>query len=437
MRRKFNAPTGTADLLPDDHDFFTFVKKVIRHRFRQSGFRRIEVPIFEETELFERSLGVDSEIIKREIYSFTDPRDRDFSLRPEMTSGVVRAFLEHKMYEGPLPVELYYVGRCFRFERPKSRTQREFWQFGAEVIGESDPAIDAQIIYLGHRILSDLGIREHCELKINTIGSVEDREKYLDALANFYAGKERSLSPTGREKLEQKKYLDLLDPRTEDEEVLAKMAPKITEFLSPDSQEFFDQMLSYLNSFGIEYTIDPTLIRPLQYYSQTTFEFRKKDSREKILVGGRYDGLGKKIGHEKVLGGCGFAAGMERTIALMKEAGVEVPHKDSLQIFVAATGIVAKKHALPILVKLREHGFHAVGVLGKTSMEEQLNRARKFNVPYTILMGDLEIKKNEVIVRDMKKGKSETICADNIVPHLEKLLGGALDSTDDFLPVKK
>ncbi|MCF7846922.1 MAG: histidine--tRNA ligase [Candidatus Gracilibacteria bacterium] len=439
MARKIKAPTGTADMLPDAHDFVTFVKKVVRHRFRQAGFRRIEVPIFEETELFERSLGVDSEIIKREVYSFTDPRGRDFSLRPEMTSGVVRAFLEHKMYEGPLPVELYYIGRCFRFERPKSRTQREFWQFGGEIIGESDPAIDAQIIYLGHRILADLGIRDRCDLKINTIGSVEDREKYIDALANFYAGKERSLSPHGREKLEQKKYLDLLNPRTEDEEVLAKMAPKITDFLSAPSQEFFDQMLSYLNAFGIPYTIDPTLVRPLQYYSQTTFEFRKTDSREKILVGGRYDGLGKKMGHEKVLGGCGFAAGMERTIALMKEGGIAVPQKDILQIFVAATGVVAKKHALPILVKLREHGFHAVGVLGKTSMEEQLNRAQKFHVPYTILMGDLEIKKNEVIVRNMQSGKSETISADDIVPHMEKLLGGqkALDTTDDFLPKKQ
>lgn len=426
--KKFKAPTGTGDILPDDHDYFTFVKKAVRHRFRQSGFRRIETPIFEETAAFERSLGTGSEIIKREMYSFADPRGRDFSLRPEMTTGVVRAFLEHNLEEEALPAELYYFGRCFRFERPQGRTQREFWQFGCEILGESDPAIDAQVMYLGHRILTDLHIREECELKINTFGTEEDRERYIAALENFYSGKERSLTPEGRERLEHKKYLLLLtDPRNEDEQVLSDMAPKITDYLSPESQEFFDQTLSYLNTFGIEYTIDPTLIRPLHYYSHTVFEFRIKKSRQKILVGGRYDGLLKKMGANKVLGGCGMAAGMGRVMQLMRDLNIKIPRKDILQIFVAATGPIAKKHALPVLVKLREEGFHAVGVLGKTSMEEQLSRAQKFHVPYTILMGDLEVKKNRVIVRDMESGRSETISAETVVEHMKKLLGNSPD----------
>jgi histidyl-tRNA synthetase len=419
--RPFKAPAGTSDVLPDDHDYFTFIKKVIRHRFRQSGFRRIEIPIFEETEVFERSLGTDSEIIKREVYSFTDPRGRDYSLRPEMTSGVVRSFIEHEMYNDALPVELYSIGKCFRFERPQSRTKRAFWQFGGEVLGETDPAVDAQIIYLGHKILKDLGIRGNCELKINTIGSPEDREKFIEALANFYTGKERSLSLASREKLEQKKYLDLLTARNEDEEVLVQMAPKITDFLSTESQEFFDQTLSYINSFGIEYTIDPSLVRPLEYYSNTVFEFREKNMRNKIMAGGRYDGLIEKMGGPVGMGGCGFAAGIERIVDLMKRNDFQVPRKDILEVFVAATGLVAKKHALPILVKLREEGFNAVGVLGKTSMEEQLNRAAKFNVPYTILMGDLEVKKNKLIIRDMKLGKSRTIDADDVVEEIKKL----------------
>ena len=434
-KKPYTSPIGTDDLLPDYHNYFTFVKKVVRHRFRQSGFRRIDTPAFETAELFHNSLGVETEIIKRELYSFEDPRGRDtFSLRPELTTGIVRSFVENEMYNQALPVELYSIGRCFRFERPQSRTKREFWQFDAEILGEHDPAIDAQLIYLGHRILVDLGIRDRCELKLNTIGNVEDRKKFIDALENFYTGKERSLSPRAREKFEQKKFLELLEPLTENEEILVSMAPKITDFLSDDSREFFEQTLSYLNSFGIEYTIAPGLIRPLEYYAHTIFEFREKDSRNKVLVGGRYDGLIKKLGGPDQ-GGCGFAAGVERVIALMEENKIKVPHKDTLQIFVAATGIVAKKHALPILVKLREHGFHAVGVLGKVRMEEQLNRARSFKVPYTILMGDLEIKKNQVLVRDMKRGRSETISVDDIIPHMEKLLGGPkkLDSTMDFL----
>jgi len=288
---------------------------------------------------------------------------------------------------------------------------------------------------LGHRILSDLKVRDFCELKINTIGSREDQEKYVEALANFYAGKERSLSPQAQENLQNKKYLALLNPQNEDEEILVKMAPKITEFLSPESQLFFDETLAYLNAFGIEYTIDPTLIRPLDYYSHTMFEFFEKGTKNKILVGGRYDGLIEKLGGGPH-GGCGFAAGMERTIDLMNRHNLDVPHKDYLQIFVAATGgPIAKKSALPILVKLREHGFHAVGVLGKTSMQEQLKRAEKFKVPYAIIIGDLEVKKKKIILRDMKSGKSEEIQLDKMLDHMDKLLGApkALDSTVDFL----
>ncbi|MCF7830449.1 histidine--tRNA ligase [Candidatus Gracilibacteria bacterium] len=434
MPKFFKAPTGVSDFLPDDHDFFTFLKKVVRHRFRQSGFRRISVPVFEESATFDRSMGMSSEIIQKELYTFTDRHDRQFALRPEMTTGVVRAFIEHEMYNQPMPTELYYIDKCFRFERPKTGTKRAFWQYGAEILGESDPSIDAQIMYLGHRILKDLKIWEYCDLKINTIGSLEDRKKYLDALANFYAGKERSLSPASREKLAQKKYLSLLQPQSEDEEILVNMAPKITDFLSTSSKKFFEETLDYLNSFGIEYTIDPTLIRPVDYYSHTVFEFIEKGTKHKILVGGRYDGLIKKMGGPE-LGGAGFAGGVERAIDLMKRQDIDVPHKDYLQIFVAATGPVAKKCALPILIQLREHGFHAVGVLGKTSMEEQLKRAEKFNVPYSILIGDIEVKKKKILVRNMETRKSEEISMDKMLDHLDKLLGApkVLDTTVDFL----
>ncbi len=434
MPKFFKAPAGTVDFLPDYHDYFTFVKKVIRHRFRQSGFRRISPPMFEETEAFLRSLGETNEITARELYSFKDRQDREYTLRPEITTGIVRSFIEHEMKEEALPVELYYIEPCFRFERPNSRTRRQFWQFGVEVLGETDSSIDAQIMYLGHRILSDLKIKDICELRINTIGGPEDRKKFFEALENFYSGKERSLSPESKEKLAQKKYLELLDPRTEDEEILVQMAPKITDFLSDESRMFFQQTLEYLNSFGIEYQIDHSLTRPLDYYTQTVFEFREKDTRNKVLVGGRYDGLIEKMGGPN-LGGAGFAAGVDRVIKLMKQQGVDVPRKDTLQIFLAATGPVAKTYALPILVKLREHGYHAVGVLGKTSMQEQLKRAQHFGVPYTLLMGDLEIKKKQIIVRNMETGKQEWVDQDTILPHMDKLLGAPknLDTTTDFL----
>lgn len=442
MSKYFRAPTGTFDFLPDDHDYFTFIKKVSRHRFRQAGFRRIVPPMFEEKATFAQSLGSNSEIIQRELYDFKDRTGREFALRPEVTTGVVRSFIQNKMDQQALPVELYYVAPCFRFERPNRRTKRQFWQIGAEVLGESDASIDAQIIYLGHRILSDLRIREACELKISTIGSPEDRAIFFEALANFYAGKERSLTPETREKLEQKKYLELLQPRSEDEEILVQMAPKITDFLSPESKIFFDEVLEYLNSFGIEYQIDYSLIRPLDYYSNTIFEFREKGTNNKILVGGRYDHLIEKMGGTPN-GGVGFSVGVDRLMNLMKSSGIDVPHKDYLQIFLAATGPVAKKKALPILVKLREHGFHAVGVLGKTSMQEQLIRAQKFHVPFTLLIGDLEVKKKQIIIRDMKTGKQVWIPQEEILEQMNERLGIPkkmdtsktliLDNTIDFL----
>ena len=290
------------------------------------------------------------------------------------------------------------------------------------------------MMYLGHRILKDLGLDDICELKINTIGSPADRKEFFEALANFYSGKERTLTPESQEKLAQKKYLELLDPKSEDEEILVQMAPKITDFLSKDSRQFFDDVQEYLNSFGIKYTIDYSLVRPLDYYTNTVFEFHEVGNKNKVLVGGRYNGLIEKMGGPN-LGGAGFAAGVDRIISLMKTEGIEVPQKDELQIFLAATGPVAKKHALPILIKLREHGYHAVGVLGRTSMQEQLERAQRFNVPYTLLMGDLEVKKKQLIVRDMETGKQVWIDQDKVLEHMDGLLGAQvnLDTTTDFL----
>lgn len=390
--------------------------------------------MFEETEVFLRSLGETNDITARELYSFKDRQGREYTLRPEITTGIMRSFIEHEMQLEALPKELYYIEPCFRFERPNARTKRQFWQFGAEVLGESDPSIDAQMMYLGHRILKDLGLDAICELKINTIGSPSDRKEFFEAIANFYSGKERSLTPESQEKLAQKKYLELLDPKSEDEEILVQMAPKITDFLSDESRQFFNEVQAYLNSFGIKYILDYSLTRPLEYYTNTVFEFHEVGNKNKVLVGGRYDGLMEKMGGPN-LGGTGFAAGVDRIISLMKTEGIEVPEKDRLQIFLAATGPIAKKHALPILIKLREHGYHAVGVLGRTSMQEQLERATKFHVPYTLLMGDLEVKKQQIIVRDMENGKQVWIDQNKILEHMDNLLGKQLnlDTTNDFL----
>ncbi|MCB9809872.1 histidine--tRNA ligase [Candidatus Peribacteria bacterium] len=430
----FTSPQGTSDILPADHDYFNFITKVVRYRFRQAGFQRIAVPAFEETALYEQALGLDTKIISSELYTFTDPRGRSLSLRPEITPGIVRSFIEHHMDEQALPQELYYIDRVWRYQRLKSGTKREFWQFGGEVLGETDPAIDAQLIYLGHRILRDLSVRDLVELRINTLGSHEDRVKYFEALQNFYTGKERALTPGSREMLQQRRYLQLLDPKSEDEEILLQMAPKMLDFLSKKSRDLYEQMRRYLEMFEIPYTLDPTLVRPVEYYNHTVFEFRKTGTRQKILVGGRYDGLIEQLGGQG-LGGAGFQCGMERTIDLMLEKKVAVPKKGYIQIFVAATGNEAKRHALPLLVQLREHGLHAVGAMGNTSMIEQLQRAQKFRVPYTLLLGDTEVENGTVLLREMKRGRSEEIPRERLLEHLDSLLtvDKPLDTTLEFL----
>lgn len=443
MPKYFRAPAGTYDMLEKEHRYFTFIKKVVRHRFRQSGFTRITTPMFEDEQSFVRALGEDSDVVGRELYKFMDRTGKEFALRPEITTGVVRSFIQHEMYEDALPKELYYIEPCFRFERPSRHTSRQFWQFGAEILGETDPSIDAQLVYLAHRILADLEIRKHCTLKINTVGTEEDRAEFFEAVANFYAGKERSLTPETLEKLEQKKYYEVLTPRSEDEEILAKMAPKITDFLSMESNKIFEQFVDYLTSFDIDYEIDTTLTPEINYYNNLLFKFEETRTKKVIISGGRYDGLVEKMGCHKDFGGVGFAARVDRVTTLMESSGIDVPHKDYLQIFVAATGPVAKKEALPILVQLREHGFHAVGVLGRTSIQDQLERAQKFNVPFMVLIGDIEMKKGQVIIRDMKSGKQRWIDQKDLLPAMEEVLGMpkkldtskdiVLDDTVDFL----
>jgi len=420
MPKYFKAQIGTYDYLPDKYPYFRFIRKAISHRFKQNGFLKIDTPLFEELKSYEQSIGIDSEVFQKELYTFEDRHERKYALRPEITTSVIRAFIEHEMYKNyDLPVQLYYMGPCFRFERIKSNYQRSFWQFGGEILGGSDPAIDAQLMYLAHTILQDLGVRNSCDLVVNSFGNEEDREKYKEALANFYSDKIKSLSEGTKQKLEQKKFLSILaNPQTEDEEILLEISPKITDFLSTESKKYFEEVKEYLNLFKVPYIVDPKLFRPLNYYAHTIFEFREKQTRNKICVGGRYDGLIKNMSGPD-MGGAGFSAGIERVIDLMEKNEINVSQKNQLQIFVAATGPIAKKQALPLLIQLLNEGFNAIGNLGKSPMEDLIRRAEKTGIPYVLLIGDLEIKKNIVLMRDMKTGKKEEITFEKIIEHLK------------------
>ncbi len=430
--QKMQTPTGIHDILPKDHEYFTFIKKVARHRFRQAGFRRITTPIVEHTEVFQRGVGEDTDIVSKEMYTFQDRGGRSLTLKPEGTAGTVRAYIQHGMKELPQPVELYYIEPHFRYDRPQKGRYRMFWQIGAEVIGESDPALDVQCIFIAFKMFKDLGIDKKISLQINNIGSQKSREKYKEALVNYYSGKERSLCEDCQRRLNSNP-LRLLDCKVEDCRILAQMAPKFAEYRTPEDETFHSQVKEFLDELEIKYTENPQLVRGLDYYTQTVFEFWDVDlgAQNAVGGGGRYDGLVELMGGPETPA-VGFALGIERLINQMKSNNVRVPSKDEVHIFVAQLGDEAKKKSLRLIDDLREAGVRTVGALGKGSMKAQMRLADKFEVPYCLILGATEVREGVVILRDMSKGQQRAVPMSEAVAEVIKVIGE--DKLDTYSP---
>jgi len=430
--KPFRAPKGVHDILPSDHEYHTYIKKVVRHRARQAGFRRITTPTFEYTDLFKRSIGDSSDIVSKEMYTFEDKKGRSLTLKPEGTAGVVRSYIQNGMNQLAQPVLLYYFEPHYRYDKPQKGRYRQFFQFGFEIIGESDPALDAQCIQIANKIHDDLGIKELFDLQINTIGTSEARKKYMQVVEDFYVGKERSLCENCKGRL-HKNPLRLLDCKEEDCQILAKLAPTMRDYLDKESLEFHEELLEYLNEIGIEYTENEKLVRGLDYYSKTVFEFwdKTEGAQNAIGGGGRYDGLVELLGGQSTPA-VGYAAGVERVIANMKKEKIKVPSKDELHVFVAQLGKEAKKKCLPLIEDLREAGIKSMGALGKGSINVQLRLADKFNVPYTVLIGLTEVREGTAIIRDMEKGIQETVNYEDVVDRVAELIGE--DALDKYTP---
>lgn len=430
--KPFQTPKGVHDILPDDHDFHTYIKKVIRHRARQAGYRRITTPVFEYTDLFSRSIGEGSDIVSKEMYTFEDKKGRSLTLKPESTAGVVRSFIQNGMNQWPQPVLLYYFEPHFRYDRPQKGRYRQFWQFGFEIIGESDPALDAQLIQLADKIHTDLGIDGIFKLQLNTIGSSEDRKKYMQALEDFYTGKERSLCENCKNRMHTNP-MRLLDCKEEDCQILSQLAPVMKDYLDKESIEYHEELKSYLDEIGIEYEENPKLVRGLDYYTKTVFEFWDKTSGSQNAIGGggRYDGLMELLGGQPTAA-VGYAAGVERIIANMKIEKIRVPSKDDLHVFVAQLGIEAKKKCLALIDDLRDAGIKTMGALGKGSINEQLRIANKFKVPFTVLLGITEVRDGTAIIRNMQKGTQEKVDIEDTVDRMIELIGE--ENLDKYSP---
>lgn len=428
----FRTPKGVHDILPDDQEFHTYIKKVIRHRARQAGYRRISTPIFEYTDVFKRSIGDTSDIVSKEMYTFEDRKGRSLTLKPEGTAGVARAYIQNGLNQLPQPMMLFYYEPHFRYDRPQKGRYRQFWQFGFEIIGESDPALDAQLIQLADKIHDDLGIKELFTLQLNTIGTPEARKKYMQVLEDYYVGKERSLCENCKNRLKTNP-LRLLDCKEEDCKILAELAPAMKDHLDKESLEYHEELIEYLNEIGIEYQENPKLVRGLDYYTKTVFEFWGKEEGAQNAVGGggRYDGLIELMGGQPTPA-VGYAAGVERLIANMKREKIKVPSKDELHVFVAQLGKEAKKKCLVLIDELKEAGLKTMGALGKGSINIQLRLADKFKVQYTVLIGITEVREGTAIIRDMEKGAQETVMMDEVADRLVELIGE--DDLDKYSP---
>ncbi len=431
----FRTPKGTHDVLPVDNQYMTYIKKAVRHRARQAAFKRIDTPIFENRAIFERGIGEHTDVVEKELYLVNSKQKADddsvaFALRPEFTASICRSYIEHGMQQLAQPVQFYSIGPCFRHDRPQKGRYRQFHQFDFETIGLKDASLDAQLIQVCTKILKDLRILDRLTLQINNIGTNEHRIAFAQAVKDFFIGKERHLPELDRKRLETNP-LRLLDSKEEDTQILLKNAPKLSQFVDDESKAYHETVLEYLDALDIKYNPNEGLVRGLDYYNQTVFEFWDASTGAQNAVGGggRYDSLIEQLGG-KPTPGLGAAFGMERVIWHMKEAGVQAPDKDQVDVFVAQLGPEAKKECLRLITALRDKGVHTIGALGEASLKSQMRLADKFEARYTLLLGKMEVKEGTIILRDMKAGKQKQMKYKDAIPQVIKLLGA--DNLDTY-----
>jgi len=414
-------PTPYLDHLPDDHEYLTYIKKVLRHRCRQAGFRRITTSFLENFELCKKVLNAGDDEIGKFGSIITNEKGEKFILRFDPVVSIARAYIEKDMKTWPQPVELFFIEN---FIKPHAGSMSSELEFGVQLIGSNDAALTAQVIYLAHKILQDLGLRELFTVQINHIGSLDSRKLYLEDLKNFYFDKQRSLCEKCVRNMEKGEYLQLLRCDEEDCSILAQLAPKLENYLNKEDREQYENLKGYLQELDVGFRENKNLFGYGSYNANTVFEFwhNDKGAKQVIIGGGSNDMMIERLGGEKS-NMIGFSSNAGQLVEGMKEAHIRVPHKDHLQVFVAQLGLSAKKKALSLLQKLREAGIQAVGAMGTGSMRTQLDMASHFKVKYTLLMGEIEVNEGMVIVRDMEFGTQESVPFDRIIDIMQERIG--------------
>lgn len=403
---------GTEDVLPKQSYRWQFVENIMREEARAYGFREIRTPVFEHTELFARGVGQTTDVVQKEMYTFDTKGGESVTLRPEGTAGAARAVLEHALENEGLPIKASYFVSCYRYEKPQAGRLREFHQFGIEEYGTQSPAADAEIICLAQSVLDRLGL-DRVRLEINSIGCPECRAKYNQALRDYFSQYKDRLCNTCLSRLE-KNPMRLLDCKSPEDKEIAKDAPKITDYLCEECEAHFAEVKRFLDAAEVEYTVNPTIVRGLDYYTKTVFEFVTDciGAQGTVCGGGRYDGLIEELGG-KHMPSLGFAMGLERLLMVMDAQGIEIPDPDQTALYIATMGDAAKVKAFSLLRSVRECGLIAeTDVVGR-GLRAQMKYADKIGARYSMVLGDNEIEQNSARVKNMDTGEQTELALDD------------------------
>ena len=403
-----NAPRGTKDILPEQSWKWLWLENKIRELCSVYGYEEIRTPTFEHTELFLRGIGEGTDVVDKEMYTFTDRGDRSITLRPENTASVVRAYLQNKLYANAGLVKLFYIGSMFRYDRPQAGRLREFHQFGVEALGEKNPAVDAEIILLAWEFLRSLGL-DDLKLKLNTVGCPACRPIYRKKLTEYFTENVDELCGDCQRRLD-KNPLRILDCKIDGLKDFMDDAPKIETCLCDDCREHFNAVKKFLTAAGVEFTIDHRLVRGLDYYTKTAFEiqYAPLGAQSAVAGGGRYDGLIKEIGGDDTPA-VGFAAGLERILLALELQGLLPEQTKKIAAFVVAGGAAADEYAFKLLTDLRRKNISASMDFAKKSMKSQMKSAAKSGAKFALIVGDDEVANATVTVKNLSTDTQETI----------------------------
>ena len=415
---------GMKDVLFDEYRYWDLVFKKANDLARAYGFKRIDTPILEKQELYERSSGKTSDIVIKEMYNFVDKGGDKVAVRPEATPGLVRAYIEHGMFNLPQPVKMFFWGPVFRHDKPQAGRYRQHTQFDLEMFGESGPAADAQLILIAYNFFRELQIE--VVIQVDSIGCKNCRKEYLVKLTKYYREKGRlaKLCPDCRKRM-AKNPLRLLDCKEEKCAELRAEAPQIVDSLDEACRDHFFKVVEYLDEAGVNYNLAPHLVRGLDYYTRTVFEISPlgdNEGRQSSLGGGgRYDNLVEYMGGRPTPA-CGFGIGIERAISKIKEKNIPLKEEDAPELFIAQLGEAPRRRAIKLFEELRRHGFKVAQAFTKESLKGQLEEANKLNVRFTLILGQKELQDGTALIRDMESGVQEVVDFTKIKSELEKRL---------------